>query len=542
MMFCVALVAMPVVARAEECFTDLDTDRETLEQALEHCQKQINESEKKLQAQKADRTGTEYDILLIDQEINKALLRVRSSDVIIGDLGKEIGSKEGTVEDLTAKMAEQHEFLGNLLQRINEAEQKGFVSLLLSDVSLSSFFSRTNEYQSMRETMEKSIKNIRSLKLRLEASVDELQGKKTEQWIVRQQQQAAANQVQHHKDLKKQVLEHQLALEKRTKEEIEAYESRAGQIQNRLFELRGGGAIPFKEALAYAQEASSASGVRPAFLLGLIKNESDLGKNVGSGSYLVDMHPTRDQPIFPYITKLLGFDNPNEVRVSARPGFGWGGAMGPAQFIPSTWVCYGGMVNTRTGTCAPTGNIIRTRSVLQVGSGEKTDIKRLQKFLNQNGFTVAETGSGSPGQETTQYTRSVASAVSRFQERYATRILRPYGYTKGTGTVGPATRAAINQVNFYAGPWRYRADKDIVRQRAKNERPSNPWNPRDAFFASAIYLQRLGAERDECGAAARYYAGAGWKTSRYRQHAVNYCRAVASNARLFQRDIDFLNR
>ena len=304
--------------------------------------------------------------------------------------------------------------------------------------------------------------------------------------------------------------------------------------------MRGSGDISFGQAVQYAREAERATGVRPAFLLGLIKNESDLGKNVGTGNYLTDMHPTRDAPIFPYIAKLLGFANPEELKVSANPGFGWGGAMGPAQFIPSTWVRFGGLINTKTGTANPGRNLIQTSRTLQVGSSG-TDVKRLQQFLNQNGFMISASGAGSPGNESNRYDSKTAAAVSRFQEKYASRILHPYGYTKGTGMVGNSTRNAINQLHFYSGPWQYRADKDIIREKAANHRPSNPWNPRDAFFASAIYLQKLGATKDECNAAASYYAGPGWRSGRYRQHALNYCRAVASNARIFQRDIEYLD-
>ena len=64
------------------------------------------------------------------------------------------------------------------------------------------------------------------------------------------------------------------------------------------------------------------------------------------------MHPTRDQPVFAFITQALGLD-PDKMPVSRKPSYGWGGAMGPGQFIPSTWVCYGGFINTNTNTCTP---------------------------------------------------------------------------------------------------------------------------------------------------------------------------------------------
>lgn len=530
------------ISFAEECFTDLNTDRAALERALEECQMEIEKSEKILSKQRATRQSTESNILLLNTEINKTLLRIRQSDSSISELGKEIGTKEKALEDLNTKMDEHQKYLRILLQRINELEQKGFVNFLFSDLRLSSFFFRVNEYRDLRGSMEDSIENINEISLRVIASVDELQEKKIEQGELRQQQKAAAEQVQYQKKEKERILGVQKNLEKQTAERISSYEERAAAINNRLFSLRGSGDISFKEALRYAKDAEQETGVRAAFLLGLIKNESDLGKNVGTGRYLTDMHPTRDQPIFPYIAKLLGKGNPNDLPVSANPGFGWGGAMGPAQFIPSTWACYGGLINTRTGTCSITGILIRSTS-LRIGSSG-ADVKRLQKFLNQNGFTIARSGSGSPGQETTKYTRAVGDAVSKFQERYASRILKPYDLKQGTSVVGPSTRAAINQLYFYSGPWRYEKEEDIIRTRTKNHRPSNPWHPRDAFFASAIYLERLGAGRDECNAAASYYAGPGWKTYDRinRKRATNYCRAVQSNARLFQRDIDDLKR
>ena len=56
------------------------------------------------------------------------------------------------------------------------------------------------------------------------------------------------------------------------------------------------------------------------------------------------MKPVRDIPLFVQLTKQLG-RNYQETPVSCcifRNGkpWGWGGAMGPAQFIPSTWALF----------------------------------------------------------------------------------------------------------------------------------------------------------------------------------------------------------
>jgi hypothetical protein len=81
-----------------------------------------------------------------------------------------------------------------------------------------------------------------------------------------------------------------------------------------------------------------------------LKQETNIGKNVGTGNWKTDMHPTRDVPVFQVIAATLGL-NPDTQAVSAAPSYGYGGAMGPGQFIPSTWACYGGYVNTTTGSC-----------------------------------------------------------------------------------------------------------------------------------------------------------------------------------------------
>lgn len=73
-------------------------------------------------------------------------------------------------------------------------------------------------------------------------------------------------------------------------------------------------------------------------------------------------------------------------------------------------------------------------------------VKELQSFLNTHGFIITPSGFGSPGNETEFFGALTHAAVIRFQEYYASEILSPLGFKKGTGIVGPATMKKINMI------------------------------------------------------------------------------------------------
>jgi peptidoglycan hydrolase-like protein with peptidoglycan-binding domain len=102
------------------------------------------------------------------------------------------------------------------------------------------------------------------------------------------------------------------------------------------------------------------------------------------------------------------------------------------------------ITNVPTSAATPTlsGTFIRTLKIGSTGA----DVKALQVFLNTHGFTIATSGNGSLGHETTYYGPATAAAVSRFQLAHAAEILAPYGLTQGTGNFGAGTMREVNSI------------------------------------------------------------------------------------------------
>ena len=324
--------------------------RERLESELAELERQIEEQENLVAGKRLERQSIERDVAILDAQIRKAQLAIQARSVEIEKLGTQIGNKAIAIEELSDSLARQKQSLAELIRKTREVDDFSLAEILIGNQNLSSFFEDLESFQSIKASLNDSLDEVRETREYTADQKVQLEDRQEEEVELRRLQELEKQEIEMREAERARILEITRGQEAAYQALLEAQQRTAAQIRQELFELRDSGAIPFGEAYELAKFAGQKTGVRPALIMGILTQETRLGENIGVvGRWKTDMHPDRDQPIFKAMSEELGFD-PDLTPVSARPGYGWGGAMGPSQFIPSTWAIYGGWINSVTGT------------------------------------------------------------------------------------------------------------------------------------------------------------------------------------------------
>ncbi|HEY4503695.1 MAG TPA: lytic murein transglycosylase [Candidatus Paceibacterota bacterium] len=309
------------------------------------------------------------DILILDTKIKVAELNIKAKNLLIEGLGKDITKKEQTIGELLARIERGRESLGQIMRKTNEVGSITLPEVVLAGKDLTEIFSDLDTFESVQESLKTTFEEIRSVKSQTENEKSVLDKRRNQEMDARQVIQQERKNIASNQAEKQRLLTVSKGNEKTYGAILAEKQRQAAQIRAALFALRDAQAIPFGDALAFANASSKVSGVRPAFLLAILTQESALGANVGS-CYLTDqqtgaganaktgsvfsnvMKPGRDVEPFIIITKSLGLD-PMKTVVSCPQSVGWGGAMGPAQFIPSTWMLFKDRIARALGISLP---------------------------------------------------------------------------------------------------------------------------------------------------------------------------------------------
>lgn len=356
----------------------VDDRRAQLERDLAQIEAEIAGQQKILQGKQQERVSLERDVAILDAKIKEAKLSIKARNIVISQLTGNIQNKENVIYGLNEKLSREKESLAGLLRQTDQLGGTSVVVAALSSENLSSFFADLDSFDAISRALRNSFSVIKDNKQVTATQKADLEARREEEVALRTVQELEQKKIQDQEAQRQSILKATKGQEVAYQQLIKEKQKSAAQIRSELFTLRGSAAIPFGKALEYATAAGKKTGVRPAFILAIIAEESNLGENVGTGNWRVDMHPTRDQPVFQDITARLGL-NPDTMPVSKKPWYGWGGAMGPAQFIPSTWVLYEKRIAKATGHTPPSpwdpGDAIMAAALYTMDNGADKQTK-----------------------------------------------------------------------------------------------------------------------------------------------------------------------
>ena len=363
--FCVILLAV--------CFTNGGTlaltqqeEKAQLEAELKVLEDKIVQYEKDITKTQQEKETLNREIATLKTKIKKLNTQIQQSNLMIKDVTYQIKDTEVSIDKTISKVDRLRQDLGNLLRTIYIEDQKSMIEVFLTEVKFSDFFDNLVSLDTLNLKAKNLLQEIKTQKAYLEGQKESLDSEKDDLQKMLSIQMLQKQSVETSQKEQQKILEMTKGKEALYQKLISESKKKAAELKARLFELAGTSttkAPTFGEALDIAKFVSGVTGVRPALLLAVLTQESNLGKNVGQCNCstckypnlkLEDvLKPSRDLEPFLQICQELGRDSKN-TPVSCPmymngKRVGYGGAMGPAQFIPSTWMKYKERIEGVTG-------------------------------------------------------------------------------------------------------------------------------------------------------------------------------------------------
>lgn len=350
--------------------------KKLLEKCESYYQQESDRVSKDLSQTSKEKTSLKNKIGTLAKKIKDLDYQISQSNLIIKDLKIQISDTEGSILKTTDAIGKSTAKLNEILRTISHEDKRPAVEVLLFEKDLTEFFSNLASLDILSEKGNQYLTEIKALKANLEEQKASLDGEKSDleqtvklNQLQKQESDKTKKQQEYYLGITEQEYQNQL-------KEKAGIEKKANEIRARLFELVGVSKAPtFGEAYEIAKYVSGVTGIRPAFLLAVLQQESAIGKNVGqciltdtitgagkristSAAIANVMKPSRDVSPFIQITAALGKQySTTPVSCPIASVGGYGGAMGPAQFIPSTWILYSDRLRGILGKAGDPWNI-----------------------------------------------------------------------------------------------------------------------------------------------------------------------------------------
>jgi len=356
----ISILFLTIFVFSQVLFVNAAT-RSSLEQQAIEIQAKINDLEKNIDKKNKNINNLDDQKQVLEDEISQAKLEIQASDLAVQQTGLDIAETEENIGELEKQMARQKILLAEQIRAIYYLNNQSLIKKLLAQENLSSMLNTLEAINKMQEQTRKVLLSFRETKVNFEKEQEELKDREAEQVMIIKFQEAQKMSLDRQHYRKKKLLS-QAQSEKVLLQKLQDQNHASlSLVRERIRLLQSGGeTLSFEQALKYAEYGAKLTGVRSAFLLAILRQESDMGANVGSCFYdkaLRGKSAEKRKQAFEQITKELG-KNPATTLVSCPAIYkgkyiGSGGAMGPAQFMPDTWLGYKNEVARLTGHNPP---------------------------------------------------------------------------------------------------------------------------------------------------------------------------------------------
>lgn len=346
---------------------DIQQQQTNLQQQLQEIEGKIAQYQKDIKGIQGEKNTLQNKIKQLKKQSAAISLQIDATNINISSLKLQISSAQFSIDQNTTHITQLKKQMGQLLYSISKLDNYPTIYLFFGAQDFSSFFAEIENYAKITHGLNNILQQIKTLNEQIAQGKQDLANKQESaqnlMTIQSLQQQNLVDSVTQQNTILVQTRgkeSNYQAMLSDTKKQAQAIRSRLYQLFNTAKQIN------FGQAVQIAQWASGNTGVRASFLLAILTQESSLGKNIGTcnrpndppnKSWKVVMKPDRDQAPFLKITDELGL-NPDitpiscPMRGSNGQQIGWGGAMGPAQFIPSTWMGYKNKISAITGKAA----------------------------------------------------------------------------------------------------------------------------------------------------------------------------------------------
>ncbi len=348
-----------------------EAQRQSLTAELERLEREAAVLDQQISKTQAEAKTLEQQVKLFNDEIKRRELEIKRLNVAIRQAEIDIREKTATIAELGRRIGKNRDTLGRNIQQLYAYDRENMLVVLAKNETLSDFFSALDSIRNVQAQVNQLVGELKDTRTQFEQEKIELEDYRVQQLDLRALSEVERRAVAEKKSEKDRLLKLTKGKEVEFQKLLAAKRQDIAALKNQLFYIEKTG-ISAEEALKFAELAAKRTGIRTAFLLALLEVETGkqfeggvitAGTHLGTGNWRRDMYECyirlgkrsaaeAQKNAFFEITSKLGLD-PDKMPVSRRPSYGCGGAMGPAQFIPTTWLLFEGRVASATGHRPP---------------------------------------------------------------------------------------------------------------------------------------------------------------------------------------------